>query len=43
MPDANELEGDMVALIQEGYNYLPAFLGYNLFPTVSIGFTFFPF
>lgn len=43
MPDANELEGDMVALIQEGYKFLPSFLGYQLFPVISIGFSVFPF
>lgn len=43
MPDANELEGDLVSVIQGGYNYLPKVLGYNLFPVISIGFTFFPF
>jgi len=43
MPDANELEGDLVSVIQEGYNYLPSFLGYNLLPVISIGFTVFPF
>lgn len=43
MPSEQNLENDIVTVIQEGYAYLPEFLGYNLLPVVSIGFTVFPF
>ena len=43
MPNQKNLENDIVYLIQQGYSYLPEFLGYNLLPVISIGFTIFPF
>lgn len=43
LPNQKNLENDMVSIIQEGYSYLPEFLGYSLFPVISIGFTIFPF
>ena len=43
MPSEQNLENDIVSIIQEGYDYLPEFLGYNILPVISIGFTFFPF
>ena len=43
MPNQKNLENDIVYLIQQGYSYLPEFLGYNLLPVISIGFTVFPF
>jgi hypothetical protein len=43
MPNQKNLENDVVYLIQQGYSYLPEFLGYNLLPVISIGFTIFPF
>ncbi|MBN2837435.1 MAG: hypothetical protein JXM74_01620 [Fusobacteriaceae bacterium] len=43
MPNQKNLENDIVSLIQEGYSYLPEFLGYSLLPVISIGFTIFPF
>jgi hypothetical protein len=43
LPNQKNLENDIVGLIQEGYSYLPEFLGYSLFPVISIGFTIFPF
>lgn len=43
MPSEQNLENDIVTVIQNGYDYLPEFLGYNLLPVVSIGFTVFPF
>ena len=43
MPNQKNLENDIVYLIQQGYSYLPDFLGYNLLPVISIGFTIFPF
>lgn len=43
MPNQKNLENDVVYLIQQGYSYLPEFLGYSLLPVISIGFTIFPF
>lgn len=43
MPNQKNLENDIVYLIQQGYSYLPEFLGYSLLPVISIGFTIFPF
>ena len=43
LPNEQNLEDDIVGLIQEGYSNLPEFMGYNLLPVISLGFTFFPF
>ncbi len=43
MPNQKNLENDIVYLIEQGYSYLPEFLGYSLLPVISIGFTIFPF
>lgn len=43
LPNEQNLENDLISVIQEGYSYLPEFMGYNLLPVVSIGFVFFPF
>lgn len=43
LPSEQNLEDDIVGLIQEGYSNLPEFMGYNLLPVISLGFTFFPF
>jgi hypothetical protein len=43
LPSEQSLEDDIIGLIQEGYSSLPEFMGYNLLPVVSVGFTFFPF
>jgi len=43
MPSEQNLENDIIGIIQEGYDYLPEFLGYNILPVISVGFTFFPF
>lgn len=43
MPSEQNLENDIITVIQEGYDYLPEFLGYNILPVISLGFTFFPF
>lgn len=43
MPSEQNLENDIIGIIQEGYDYLPEVLGYNILPVISIGFTFFPF
>ena len=43
LPNEQNLENDIVGLIQDGYSVLPEFMGYNLLPVISVGFTFFPF
>lgn len=43
LPSEQSLEDDIIGLIQEGYSSLPEFMGYNLLPVISVGFTFFPF
>jgi hypothetical protein len=43
LPSEQSLEDDIVGLIQDGYSILPEFMGYNLLPVISVGFTFFPF
>lgn len=43
LPSEQSLEDDIVGLIQDGYSALPEFMGYNLLPVISLGFTFFPF
>ena len=43
LPSEQSLEDDIVGLIQDGYSVLPEFMGYNLLPVISVGFTFFPF
>lgn len=43
LPNEQNLENDFISVIQEGYSSLPEFMGYNLLPVISVGFTFFPF
>lgn len=43
MPSEENLENDLISVIQEGYSYLPSFMGYSILPVISIGFTVFPF